>query len=76
MYYLTTFTIQTVSRDPVEDLDLESLAYEITEGDLIGGELKAKSLQITSKEAADSLTAFGADPGFFNLDDDGNEVKQ
>ena len=55
---------------------LSSIEYEINYGDCVGGELSIDSKQISSKQVADALYDLGSEPGFFQLDDDGNSVDE
>lgn len=74
-YYLTTFTIQVLSEEPLGDcLSLSQIDEAISTGDCVGGNLTAKELSISSQEAVTTLIAFGSEPGFFNLDEAGNKL--
>lgn len=56
--------------------DLYALAHIIDEGDGVGRVLDPTVEYLTPKQMADELYEFGSEPGFFQLDDDGNEESQ
>lgn len=73
-FYKTTFTIEVLSEEPLGDeLTLSQIDYAITEGPCVGFTLLNRQEELTSKQMADALYEAGSDPGFFQLDDDGNE---
>jgi hypothetical protein len=75
-FHKTTFTIEVLSEEPLSHpLALEDIAGMITDGDCVGGPLKYVESSLTPKECADALYAFGSEPDFFQLDDEGNEVE-
>lgn len=55
---------------------MDDLAYMISEGPFVGRTLPAESEDLTPKQMADDLYKFESEPGFFGLDDDGNEVDE
>jgi len=63
--YHTTFVLEVLSDRPVEFLDLQSLAYEITEGDCSGEFLLKGKGEVTPDEMRELLTLQGSDPEFF-----------
>jgi hypothetical protein len=74
-YYRTKFTFFVLSEgSPVNDMDLADLARECDQGDCVGSTLHAEVEEITGREAAAALYEVGSEPGFFNLDDNGEPV--
>jgi len=71
-FYKTTVSIDILSEEPIEELGLKSLAFEIDQGELVGGHLRFERVELTPKQAADELYAVGSEPGFFQLRDDGS----
>jgi len=74
-FYKTIFTIEVLSEDrPCDVNTLADLHYAITEGDCCS-KWSERGEQITAKECADALYDQGSEPGFFQLDDDGNPLE-
>ena len=71
-----TFTV-TVLIDELTDLDtsLKSL-IELEEQGPVVMDYSSKRESLTSKQMADALTEARSEPGFFQLDDDGNPEDQ
>lgn len=75
-YFLTTYTIKVLSEDRhVEDFSPAEVAEVIDTGDCVGVTETSSEL-IDGKRAAELLTEFGSEPGFFRLDDEGNELNE
>lgn len=76
-FYRHKVVVEVLSESPVVDdllADLETLAYEIDEGDWSGQvEVVLNNEELDGKQMADCLRAQGSDPGFFRLCDDGSE---
>ena len=64
------------SRDePIaEDMGLEDLSYEVTEGHCVLRSYQAKEKILTGAQAAKELYKAGSSPDFFQLDDSGNSI--
>jgi hypothetical protein len=77
-FYLNIITLKVLSEDePLDgDLDVKEIAYEIDEGACVGNGLDFVHKELSGKETADLLREFGSEPGFFQLDDDGNPEKE
>lgn len=77
MFYKTTFTYTVLSDSPLEgDMSLASIAEACDTGDCVGkfdGDWNVETL--TGQQAADALYEAGSEPGFFQLDDDGNPLE-
>jgi len=74
-FFLNKFTICVLSEDvPLEVDDLSDVDYEIDQGDCVGGTLEVEAAPLTAKETVDKLYEFGSEPGFFRLDEDGEDV--
>ncbi len=75
-FYRTTYTYTVLSENPMADsLSLTDIAYMTDEGDCVGRFGETKTETLTSKEAADALNDAGSEPGFFMLNDDGEEIE-
>lgn len=74
-FYRTTYKIVVLSEHPVKDfLSLESIAYEITEGDC-SGQLTTESAEtLDGPSMATALINQGSEPEFFQLDDTGDDL--
>ena len=74
-YYLTTVTVEVVTRDRPYGLEtLSDLAYDIADGDCSGQARVTKVRPLTGPEAAAALKAQGSDPEFLGLTEDGQPL--
>ncbi len=73
-YYRTTIQIVVLSEGPFDCNDLQTIDKAITAGDCVGTVDTESSTLLTGKQAADALYAAGSEPGFFQLDADGNSI--
>jgi len=72
IFFKTIIQIEVLSEgQPVDDLDLRQIAYEIMDGDCVGASSLVSKQELTGKECAEELTKMGSEPEFFGLDDDG-----
>jgi len=71
-FYKTILTFAVLSEDkPVSTGSLSDIAAVVEAcdtGDCVGMMLKEEAIELTAAEAAEALTAFGSEPGFFRLD--------
>lgn len=74
-FYKTTVTFEVLSEEPINCTDLETLNEQTQGGDWVGHFGETVEVELTAKEAADALYEFGSEPGFFKLDDDGNDIE-
>jgi len=77
-FWRTRITIDVLSEDvPMsDDADLESVAYDIDQGDCVGKIVWADPEELTPKEMADALLDANCEPEFFGLDEDGKSTEQ
>ena len=69
--YETIYTVKVLSEEPIPDtLDLEDVLAEADTGDYVAI-WESASREIDGPECAKLLYAYGSDPGFFGLADDG-----
>ncbi len=69
--YLYEARIRYVSQDgALNGLDLEGIAYEVDQGEAIGGTLKIERTPIDRKTRNALAVEFGSEPGFFGEDED------
>jgi len=77
-FYKTVYSVEVLSEEPIEDIDafvgLKDLHYMITDGDCVGRTTFVNEVVMTGKETADALHKIASKPGFFMLDDDGNDT--
>lgn len=74
-FYKTIISIEVLSEDPLPDqIDLNDIAYGITDGDWSGTVEKSFEKTLTGPETAVALADQGSDPEFFQLDEDGNDI--
>ena len=74
-FYRTLFTFEVMSEDPIETVSLEDLAYLVTEGGCSGRFLSTEEEEVGGRTAAQILIDQGSDPGFFRLDEEGNDAE-
>jgi len=73
-FYKTTFTFVVLSEIPVDGWDVGSLIVGCDTGPLVGDTTEFEMNEITGKEMADALYEARSEPGFFCLDDNGNDT--
>lgn len=72
-FYKTIVTFVVLSEEPIEGMDLGAISYESDNGDIVRGDLEYDTTEISGITAAEMLYEVGSDPGFFQLDDNGND---
>ena len=76
-FYRQVFEIEVlIEGEPLQSPNLEEIRYQITEGHCSGVVEETVCREVTSREMASLLWAQGSDPGFFMLDEDGNDIKE
>lgn len=71
-FYRHTYQVVVLSESP-DHAELASLPGQVEDGpDCLVSFDHVKEEELTGKEAADALYEAGSEPGFFNLDEDGN----
>jgi len=74
-FYRQVFTVEVLSEEPIgPDIDMADLAWEIKEGDSSGNFKMTKSEVLDGKQVADALAEQGSEPGFFMLDENGEDT--
>lgn len=75
-FYSTTFTHVVLSEFPlvVANPSLAELAEACDAGPCVLKSSYATMTSLTPKKAADALIAAGSEPGFFMLDEEGNDT--
>jgi len=73
-FYKTTIKAEVLSEEPIPDtMSLEDIARESIEGDYSFIYDRKKEQLLNGNEVAKALRKQSSDPGFFRLDDDGND---
>jgi len=76
-YFKTTFTYSVLSEDPLPDcLTLEQIHVLTHYEDCVGQFVSTTQEELTPKQTAEALYAFGSEPGFFQLNDDGTPIEE
>lgn len=75
-FFKTTITIEILSEKKYNSTDLETIAYDITDGDCSGKIEVTKYEELTPQETAKELLAQGSDPEFFGLNIEGEDVEE
>jgi hypothetical protein len=73
-FYRTVFTVEVLSEEEPETVDLETLAYQIGDGGWSGVVEKGESEKLDGLQTARALEEQGSDPCFFRLDENGNDA--
>lgn len=73
-FYRTVYTVEVLSEEPVGEMSLADLDYEITEGHSSGRFLSTENEEVDGKKMAELLKAQGTDPEFFQLNDEGEDI--
>lgn len=74
-FYRTVFTVEVLSEEEPEAVDLDVLHEQITDGPWSGVVEKGATETVGGKAMAKLLIEQGSDPGFFNLTDDGEDAE-
>ncbi len=75
-FYRTTITLEILSEHDIGGLDIQQVVGEMVDGELSGRILEWIPERIGGRTAAMLLMKQGSDPGFFGLDEKGNEVQE
>jgi len=75
-FYKAVFSIEVLSEEPIDEMSIDDIKYEITEGNCSGVITKSDTTELTGLEMAKALLAQGSDAEFFQLDDDGNDLRE
>jgi len=73
-FYKTTYVFEVLSEEPIEDADLKDVLDECTAGCLSGDVKSQECVEVDGKTVAALLNDQRSDPGFFNIDDEGNDA--
>lgn len=74
-FYKTTVALFVLSEEPLPaNIDLVDIAQECDAGSWVGSRLILQTEQINGKQVVESLAEYGSDAGFFDLDNDGNDL--
>lgn len=73
-FHRKVFQVEVLSEEPLGDVSLDQVHYLITDGPCSGDFKEVSSEVLDGKQAADALHKQGSEPGFFRLDDEGNEA--
>jgi len=72
-FYRTLVTVEVLSEEPYCPETLEEVARDICDGDCSGDWTHEKSIEVDGPTMAKLLIKQGSDPGFFQLDENGND---
>lgn len=74
-FFKTVIKATVLSEAPYAPSCLADVVDDITTGDCVGRTETISSFELSPKQAANELLKFGSEPGFFGLDEAGNEVE-
>lgn len=66
-FYVNHMTIRVLSEEPLDDIDLADLNYEVTEGGSVLHTFEVKSRLVTEACMTAQLLDAGSEPGFFRI---------
>ena len=72
--YKTVITVTVLSDEPYNFQSLGQDDSDITDGDS-AGKVAQKYNSMTGKKAVKEIQSVGSEPGFFQMDEDGNEIE-
>lgn len=76
-FYRTTVEVEILSERPLDgSYSLDEINYMITEGDCSGRMEVTRRDIIDGRTCASMLINQGSDPGFFSIDEEGNESEE
>ena len=76
-FYQTTYNVKLLTEEPMPDeVSLADIAHAMTDGDASGVFDQEDVTELDGPAAAAALQAQGSDPGFFRLDEDGNDLEE
>lgn len=77
VFYRTSILVEILSEDPgvTDNMDLEAVHEYMTTGDGVGRVRTLGEVKMSAYEAAETLSEFGSEPGFFRLDEQGNDTE-
>ena len=75
-FYRRVIQFEILSEEPLDDsISLETIAYEVDQGSWSGQFLDdVINERVAPATMADLLYSQGSEPGFFQLDDEGNDL--
>ena len=75
-FYKTLVQVEILSEEPIpEDLPVEAILQEATNGSYSARDLPWKQTTLNGKQAAKALQKQGSDPSFFQLTTGGNDTE-
>jgi hypothetical protein len=76
-FYRTIFQVEVLSEEPYpQDADLSDIEQDTSTGPCVGEITCTGTEELNGKQAADALYAVRSEPGFFHLDDEGNDTEE
>jgi hypothetical protein len=73
-FYKTTFKFVVLSESPTEGWTIADMIEACDSGPCVGDTEECETVVLTGKEMADALYTARSEPGFFELDDDGEDA--
>ena len=74
-FYRAVFKVELLSDEPIGDMSLEQIQYEMTDGHMSGVFTREVTEKVPAKKMVKLLVNQGSDPEFLGLDADGNDVE-
>ena len=74
-FHKYTITYQVLTEEPIpDDAGMQEIVGECEEGGDVGWIITVDHADINGAEAAKELTEVKSEPGFFQLDEEGNDI--
>ena len=74
-FYKTIVQVEILSEEPIGEPSLETIHYNITDGDWSGVTLIKEQKELDGAEMANELLNQASDSSFFGLTEDGEDVE-
>lgn len=72
-FYRNVVTVTILSDRPIDGMDIDTLLYQCTDGDMVMGAMDLATTQIDRARMDQELILAGSDPTFFSPDDDDDD---
>lgn len=74
-FYKTIIPLEILSEEPIGEREIANIIEEATTGSFSMRILPNQETVLDGKQAAEALAEQASDPGFFQLDDAGNDIE-
>ncbi len=76
LYFRTLLSVEVLSEAPIlPGMDISDIVHEMSDGDYVGSASEMSVEEVDGPTMAQLLTSLGSEPGFFQLDNEGNALE-